>query len=67
MDTLDTVKLVIEIAGEIALEILRAIRSGDEARWRPMADVFPMPIKARIERIAQDELTRRELERLRDG
>jgi hypothetical protein len=63
---MSVIATIIDVAFDVGKYIARAIQEGDEAKWRPIADVLPEPLKSRLERIAQDTKTKNALEDIFD-
>jgi hypothetical protein len=53
---------ILSIAFDVGKFVAGAIASGNEQAWRPIADILPIPLKSRIEMVAQAAKTQTELE-----
>jgi hypothetical protein len=56
--TPETIKTLLEIAGEIAGQIWEAIQRGDEEELRRLSDVWPEPTRSRLSLLAAEEKAR---------
>ena len=53
---------ILSIAFDVGKFVAEAISNGDEQVWRPIADILPVPLKSRLERVAQDAKMKADLE-----
>lgn len=55
----ETLRTIFEIGGVIAEHIWRVIDGGDKAEMKRLLDVWPAPIKSRLELLAIEEQARK--------